>query len=193
MIKRVVFALFIGISLNANSLFVYFKKADRMYNIDYKILQTIAKIESNFNPYSIGLLSRKHKVKALLRHLSKIGVDFNIGRASRGKMQVSIYPASYQSALEVLGYIKRLHIKNYDVGLMQINRVNIGSEAEEKALLKSTLYNISKGAKILRNCFDAQKRNVVKAIECYNKGMNLKGRRDYFVKFLKEYRKVARY
>ena len=191
--KIAIFLIVWALSLNANTLHSYFKKVDRVYNIDYKILKTIAKIESNFNPYSIGVLSKTYRVKRLIRHLSRIGVDFNIGKASKGKMQVSIYPTSYQSALEILGYIKKLRIRNYDVGLMQINRVNISSEAEEKALLKSVLYNISKGAKILRYCFDAQKRDIIRTIECYNKGGNIRGRRDYFTKFLREYRRVARY
>lgn len=189
---KIFLVIVISVSAQAEQLqyFDLFKTFDSLYNIDYKISYTIAKIESGFNPYAIGVLTDKHRGKKILKAIVKKNVRFTFD-SFKDKLHISIKPNSYKEALDILKNLKELKIKNYDLGLMQINRQNIKSFAEEKALLKSPKYNINKGIKILRDCYDKTGRNPIKALECYNKGFDFKKYKyDYVKKFFVAYKKT---
>ncbi|EFP2932858.1 lytic transglycosylase domain-containing protein, partial [Campylobacter jejuni] len=145
------------------------------YNIDKKILYTIAKIESNFNTNVIAFVSDK-KVNIIGKNI-KIK---NLNYKNKYLIQIS-------SDINTLKKIAIFFIqKGYkiDVGLMQINSQNF--TLQELDYIFNLDYNISKAVDILYQCKNKFK-NVKNTIECYNKGNKLGKNYDYYKRFLSHY------
>ena len=139
-------------------------------NIDKRVLYTLAKIESNFNPLIISFVSPH--------------IHFNFKNL---KKNVSVYKNKYllsfrgnekdlQEALKIL--IKQ-GIK-VDVGLMQVNSINFTKD-EIKHIFKPS-FNIQKSISILKQCIEI-KSTLKHSIECYNKGLKKFSSFDYYEKF----------
>lgn len=159
-----------GSELNiANAL----KKASLKHNIDKKILYTIAKIESGFNPYVIAFTNRNkwHNVsneKIVIKNIPY----------SKNKYLVQI-----KAEKEVLKQVALQLISqgiSVDMGLMQVNSKNISKDEIEHIFELD--YNIDKSISIFKSCIKA-KTNIKDSIECYNKGYKIPKNYDYYKKF----------
>lgn len=163
--------------------------AEVSYNhrVEPEILYTIVKIESNFNPFVISLLTTQKEANLFKSYESKLA-SISIGKYSLNnkKWIVNIFPKSEYMAKF---FIKNLLNLNYsiDVGLGQINSANFSLNEIDKIL--SPTYNLSKAAAVLRSCFNYKKQDIKKTIECYNYGMRKQNSYPYFKKFIENYKK----
>lgn len=139
--------------------------ADERYNIDYRLLYSLAKVESGCNKYAIGAYTKKRVLaQRAVALMKKTGIKFK----HHHETYIAVYPKDEKEFHTALAIIKKNRLK-YDVGIMQISSGNIENNNWKIDDLLSTEYNISTGASILRECFDRSK-DVYKALECYNKG-----------------------
>lgn len=150
------------------------KRVSYKNNIDKRVLYTLAKIESNFNPLIISFTHShtnfdfKNLKKKISRYKNKYLISFT------GKEK------DLQEALRIL--LKQGI--SVDVGLMQINSVNF-KEKEIATIFKPSV-NIEKSAFVLKQCI-ASKIKTKDSIECYNKGIKKVSNFDYYEKFKKHY------
>lgn len=155
------------------------KLASIQNDIDKRVLYTLAKIESNFNPLVISFTSKQNHFS--FKNLTK--------RTSRYKNKYLInFLGEEKDLQEALRYLIRQGIK-VDVGLMQINSTNF--KEKEIPFIFNPSYNVKKSLEILKYCIK-EKKIVKDSIECYNKGTN----RDYqsyeyykrfYISFLKDF------
>ena len=145
-------------------------------NIDKKVLYTLSKIESNFNPYVISFTSKE-------KNFRFSGLNSKIVSYKRKNLiTLSGKEKDLQRALKIL--IKKGY--KVDVGLMQINSVNF--KENEIPYIFNVKYNIAKGANILKQCIDYHS-TLKNSIECYNKGNKKFVTYNYYHKFKKNYNK----
>ncbi|RDU60379.1 transglycosylase SLT domain-containing protein [Helicobacter sp. MIT 14-3879] len=153
------------------------KEASIKHNIDKRVLYTIAKIESGFNPLIISFVSKstKYQFNQLTKQVSNYKNQYLIVFKGSEKY--------LKEALKILLQDKELKI---DVGLMQINSTNFKEDEIDKIFNLS--YNIDKSSKILKSCI-AIKTTLKDSIECYNKGTRKIKKYNYFNKFKNSYLK----
>ncbi|EJJ7261997.1 transglycosylase SLT domain-containing protein [Campylobacter coli] len=145
------------------------------YDIDKKILYTIAKIESNFETNIIAFLSdKKWKIKGESIKIKNIKY--------KNKFLVQIR-ASINELKQIATYLIQKGYK-IDVGLMQINSINFN--LDELNVIFNPNYNIQKAVIVLKQCRNNFK-NTKNTIECYNKGNRIGEKYDYYQRFLKHY------
>ncbi|WP_096025400.1 transglycosylase SLT domain-containing protein [Campylobacter lanienae] len=148
------------------------KKYAKEYDIDQRILYTIAKIESGFNPKAIAFVS---KTKNPLK-FSEVKVKT---ARYKDKYIISLSPHSKKKAISLAKQIINAGYK-VDIGLFQINSVNFKYNEIEK------MFNIDDNAKkaveILNFC-SLKKQKFKNTIECYNKGLRSNTNLDYYNKF----------
>lgn len=152
-----------------------------------RILYTIVKIESNFNPYAISFLTNEENAK-YYKTLENKNISIKISPYSLNKNRwvVSMSP-KYESY--AIGVLKEL-IKNgfsVDAGLGQLNSVNF--ENYEIDRIFNPTYNLTKCVGVLRKCFNAKNKDLQKTIECYNYGMRNRGSNPYYRRFYEHYQK----
>lgn len=108
-------------------------------------LQAIARVESGFNPYAIGVV--RGSLKRQPRNLAEA--------VSTAKM------------LHAQG-------RNFSMGLMQVNKHNLAAYGLNYETVFDVCNNISAGAKILKSCFDRAggtgQQALQKAFSCYYSG-----------------------
>jgi len=155
--------------------------------IGVKVLYTIIKIESNFEPFAISFLTNEENAK-YFKSLESANAKVTISNYSlnRAKWVVAIKPANEQYARGIL----RLLVENgfsVDAGLGQINSVNY--TLDEIDYIFEPHYNLRKSAKVLRRCFDAKFKDMQKTIECYNYGMRNRNSNPYYKRFYEHYKK----
>lgn len=148
------------------------KKYAKEYDIDQRILYTIAKIESGFNPKAIAFVS---KTKNPLK-FSEVKVKT---AKYRDKYIISLYPHSNQKAISLAKQIINAGYK-IDIGLFQINSVNFKYNEIEKMF--NIEHNAKKAVEILNFC-SLKKQKFKNTIECYNKGLRSNTNFDYYLKF----------
>ena len=151
------------------------KLASIQNDIDKRVLYTLAKIESNFNPLIISFTAKhtnfhfKNLHKSVKKYKDKYLINF------RGSEE------DLQKALRVLLQDKSLKI---DVGLMQINNVNFNKS--EIPYIFNPSYNTQKATLVLKECI-AKKALMKDSIECYNKGFRRVSHFDYYARFKKSF------
>lgn len=129
-------------------------------NVPTPISYAIAKTESNFNPYAIGV--------------------------NKGAKGLARQPRSYQEAVQA-AYRLRAEGKNFDVGLAQINITNFGwlGLSIEKAF--NPCENLKAMQKVYLNCLSrfgngsGQGTPIQRAFSCYNTGNASRGFRNGYV------------
>lgn len=192
MFKKVSFYLLFCINLFA------YTKADIINSINYvartqgvnpKILFTIIKIESNFNPYAISFLTNEANAKYFKSIENKQYATISISNYSlnRSKWVVNINPYTQVYATQIATMLYNDGFK-IDVGLGQINAVNF--KPEELNYIFNPVYNLSKCAIVLRRCFNFYNKNkndLRNTIECYNYGMRNRRSDPYYKKFYQHY------
>ncbi len=108
-------------------------------------LQAVARVESKFNPYAIGVVK---------------------GSLKRQPTSLAEAVATAKS-LHAKG-------KNFSMGLMQVNRYNLAAYGLNYETVFDPCKNINAGAKILKECFDRAGGNgqiaLQKAFSCYYSG-----------------------
>lgn len=155
------------------------KLASIQNDIDKRILYTLAKIESNFNPLVISFTSKQNHFS--FKNLTK--------RTSRYKDKYLInFLGEEKDLQEALRHLMRQGIK-VDVGLMQINSTNF--KEKEIPFIFNPSYNVKKSLEILKYCIK-EKRIVKDSIECYNKGANRTYQsyeyyKRFYISFLKDF------
>ncbi|MDK4684837.1 lytic transglycosylase domain-containing protein [Kingella negevensis] len=129
-------------------------------------LQAVARVESKFNPYAIGVVK---------------------GSLKRQPTNLAEAIATAKS-LHAQG-------KNFSMGLMQINRYNLASYGLNYETVFEPCKNINAGAQILKSCFDRAGGNgqtaLQKAFSCYYSGnfrfgfkSDFKGQQPYVTKII---------
>jgi hypothetical protein len=108
-------------------------------------LQAVARVESGFNPYAIGVV--RGSLKRQPRTLAEA--------------------VATAKSLHAQG-------KNFSMGLMQVNRYNLAAYGLNYETVFEPCKNINAGAKILKSCFDRAGGNgqaaLQKAFSCYYSG-----------------------
>lgn len=136
------------------------------YNIDTRILYTIASIESNFEPLAIAVETSKHKAE-VLKQLASDNIKILTGRTYHSRIWlVSIYPDSYDTAVFIIHQLEKLGF-GFDVGLMQINTVNF--TLKEVKEMFNPEKNLEKACLHLSGCIKRYKSKKLQ-VECYNRG-----------------------
>jgi Transglycosylase SLT domain. len=105
-----------------------FEQAANKYGVNVKLLYAIAKVESDFNPYAINVNANGRSIK-------------------------EYYPKNKYQAKIVLNYLLR-HGYNFDVGIAQINIINIKRWGLDPYALLDPCYNLDVSAKLLRELVD---------------------------------------
>lgn len=175
-----------------NELKEHFDYVANKTEVEKRLLLALAKTETGFNKYSIGIVANN---PSMLRSFFELNnVNFLQGKGKRNRM-FSLIINDKEKAEEIFYkfkyFVKKYPyaIKTYDLGLMQINISNIkGNEEEEKKYLFDIKKNSMYAANILQQCFGKFK-NVKYAVECYNKGTNRNkfGNFEYFNKVVDNY------
>lgn len=148
------------------------KKYAKEYDIDQRILYTIAKIESGFNPKAIAFVSEtKNPLK-----FNKVKIKV---AKYKNKYLISLYPHSKQKSIELAKQIIGAGYK-IDIGLFQINSVNFKYNEIEKMF--NIEYNTKKAIEVLNFC-SSKKQTFKNTIECYNKGLKSNTNFDYYLRF----------
>ncbi|MDK4576860.1 lytic transglycosylase domain-containing protein [Kingella kingae] len=108
-------------------------------------LQAVARVESGFNPYAIGVVK---------------------GRLQRQPRTLAEAVATAKSLHE--------QGKNFSMGLMQVNRYNLAAYGLNYETVFEPCKNINAGAKILKSCFDRAggegQAALQKSFSCYYSG-----------------------
>ena len=141
-------------------------------NTDPKIVYTLAKIETGFNPLLIAFVTS-----------SKKDYKFENATTKKGRYKDKYIVSISSSSVETLSAIaKELIDSGYsvDVGLMQINSVNFEPDSVEDIFDLDT--NIKKAISVLAMCQNRYE-STKNVIECYNKGFMAKKSDDYYAKF----------
>lgn len=156
-----------------------------------KILYTIVKIESDFDPYAISFLTNEANAK-YYKNLENQNISIKISPYSlnNGRWVVSMSPKDEQYAAAVL---KALINNGFsvDVGLGQLNSINFKSD--EIDVIFNPKQNLTKCIKVLRKCFNAKNKDLQNTIECYNYGMRNRNSNPYYKKFYEHYQKEFGY
>lgn len=149
------------------------KEVPKAYGVDPRVAWVIAKLESNFNPFTISFTTKT------LANFSFPNAKTTISNY-RNKYLVSIICSNEKSAKEIAGWLISKQFK-VDLGLMQINSSNLFYPELEKIFQPN--YNVKLSMHILSECSLA-KANTKEIIECYNKGANYRGESfSYYNKF----------
>lgn len=193
MLKKMKFSLFLLLlfsnlfATSSNEIINSIYYVANKEGVSPRILYTIMKIESDFNPYAISFLTNQANAqyfKSLENYYAKI--DISNYSLNRSKWAVSIKPANKEYAKSIARSLYRDGFK-IDVGLGQINAVNFSED--EINYIFEPYYNLTKCAKVLRRCFNfhGKSKDLRDTIECYNYGMRKRPSDPYYRKFYKYY------
>jgi soluble lytic murein transglycosylase-like protein len=146
--------------------------------LDRSIYYTLINIESNFNPYSVGIVGSEK----LLQKIKESNL-FDVKASKYGQNYLISITGSKEDILALSEALYEFDI-NFDMGLMQISRQHV--KKDELKQIFDFEYNIAKGSNILRSCVD--KFNATQEIiECYNRGFNVGKSKKYYEVFVKNY------
>jgi len=117
-------------------------RAANYYDVPFLVLVAIADVESSFHPYAINVNLKKGKVKE----------KFSCPSSSKCFYHSKGFSVFCSSRKECEKFLKYLHKKgyNYDIGLMQINRLWIDKYGLNPESLFDPYYNALWGAYILK-------------------------------------------
>lgn len=154
------------------------KENSQQAGIDGRILYTIAKIETNFNPLTIAFVSKEH--------YKPFKNTKTLKQKYKDRFLYSISSNDKDVLIEHARDLIVLKKESVDVGLMQINSINFS--LDELDNMFDLNYNIAKSLKVLDICC-VKYSNVKEIIECYNKGFRQHKYNDYYTKFKKSFTK----
>lgn len=174
------------------------------FGVDMKALkEAIIEVESAKNPYAFCVTEsdavKKHELR---EYLGSINVKYKTKVSDSGRTIFSILPKNKITAVQIVNFLYDNHYKNYDVGIMQINRANF---KKHPVYYLDREVNVNAGLDIVRRCYSYYLkqnayekqmygqdqfvvRNLIRALECYKYGA-----RDSFDSFENATKVIARY
>ncbi|NLK66937.1 MAG: lytic transglycosylase domain-containing protein [Campylobacteraceae bacterium] len=157
----------------------------RKEGVANRILYTIVKIESNFEPFAMSFLTNEENA-FYYKGLENQNITIKISNYSldNSKWVVSMYPKSEIYAIEVLKQLLKSGF-SVDVGLGQLNSQNF--ETHEIDYVFNPTYNLTKCSRVLRMCFNIKNKDMQKTIECYNYGVRNRNSNPYYKRFYEHY------
>ena len=128
--------------------------------------------ETKFNPYALHI-----SVPARIRigwKLAKEKISYSFYRR-QGRNHYVILSCTRPKAERILRWlVKRVPKADYDVGLMQVNRLKIKDLGLKPWDLLDPRTNVKAGVSILSRCLE-RSGSLWSALECYHRGENYKG------------------
>lgn len=184
---RLVFVLLFPLLLSAETINVW-EKIGKVYNVDPRLLYSIATVESNHNQFVVAFNAKKmtqEQGERLQAFLAQNGIE--------GKMQsyvVSIRNKNKQDAIKVVNFLYTNDYPRFDMGMMQINSIH--KPLLDKARISFSdlfdpIVNIQVGAYVLANCLQRYPNNHMDAINAYNGKID---NNPYSSKVLTEFKKL---
>lgn len=163
----------------ANSLSLVAKKT----NIDKTLLYLIADIESGFNNNIITFQTDKKLLQYLKKFLPK---QYKISYSKyKNRYLVSVKNDNTKELENLVLALWDMDLK-LDIGLMQINQVNLNKD--DIILFFNPNFSVAKASEVLQGC-SVKFKDLKNVIECYNKGFLKKKSFDYYAKFEAKYKK----
>lgn len=160
---------FLFADFSKNNIAISLKEIGKINRIDSRLLYSIAKVESNFEPLIIAFVSNKKDFKfknaktTVLPYKKKHLIQIRANEETLKAIAMELINKGYK----------------IDVGLMQINSINFTKE--ELPFIFKPKYNIHKSAQVLKNC-NEKFEDLRGTLECYNKGFTKKFSYDYYSK-----------
>ena len=164
------------------------EKIGKIYNVDPRLLYSIAKVESNHDRFVVAFNAKKmtpEQGERLQMFLRQNGIE--------GKMQstvVSIRNKNKQQAVKVVDFLYANNYPRFDMGMMQINSIHkplLDRARISFSDLFDPIVNIQVGAYVLANCLQRHPNNHMDAINAYNGKID---NNPYSSKVLTEFRKL---
>lgn len=156
------------------------KEVSQKEDIDSRIVYTIAKIESNFEPLVITMLTSKENARRFKDinnpNIKIIASEYTYNNK---KWIVNFYPINLAFAKALARAFKKQKF-SFDVGIAQINTMNF--KIEEIDYIFDPKYNLLKSSKILKDCQHIKK-DLKNTIECYNYGTRKRASYPYYKRF----------
>ncbi|MDD3597316.1 transglycosylase SLT domain-containing protein [Sulfuricurvum sp.] len=164
------------------------------YNVDPNILQALIINESNFEPLTFNLNSISASGMSILAQLKERFPDLRIKMYERwGKQFASLYlvhtEENIEKAKSIFETLRSSQI-NFDSSYMQINSIHYERLGLSSINIFDPATNIDAGAKIYKDCETRYNGDILRSIECYNKG-SFKGQTSYFNNVYKTYQQLA--
>jgi len=153
------------------------------YGVSPLLLEAIALVESEANPFAVGIKAKPKEALLLRKLFDEAGVPYVLTRQSNYWV-LSVFPESKERAGWVIKVATALSV-TYDVGLMQINKLWIDRYNLEPEWLLDRCYAYKWGAFVLSKMIDRYG-YTWKAVWHYN------GRKDYAVKVFKKVKELCR-
>lgn len=206
-------SLIFGFLLAASAHADVFDDYGRKHNINPNVLRSIASIESNLNPHAVNfdgesfttIKSRTDAVRlinAIKKHPFMVRVDIpkvkqperyfydNLAAASARKAAVAARIAAGELSRSAKISVRRLDVKNFDVGLMQINHRWHGSKFADVDSMFDIHKNLDYAASYIKS-LQRKHGSVTKAIAHYHSPTDWR-QEQYLSKFDRSYRSWER-
>lgn len=153
------------------------------YGVSPLLLEAIALIESEANPFAVGIKAKQKEALLLRRLFDEAEVPYVLARQSNYWI-FSVFPESRERARWVIKVAADLSV-TYDVGLMQVNKLWIDRYNLKPEWLLDGCYAYEWGAFVLSRMINRYG-YTWRAIWHYN------GRKDYAVKVFNKIKELCR-
>ncbi|HDX6244485.1 TPA: transglycosylase SLT domain-containing protein [Campylobacter fetus subsp. venerealis] len=152
-------------------------------NMNKTLLYLIADIESSFNNNIIAFQCDKKFIQYLKKFLPK---RYKISYSKyKNRYLVSVKNENTKELENLVLALWDMGLK-LDIGLMQINQVNLNKN--DVALFFNPNFSVAKASEVLQGC-SVKFKDLKNIVECYNKGFTKKKSFDYYAKFEAKYKK----
>ncbi|MDR2342726.1 MAG: transglycosylase SLT domain-containing protein [Campylobacteraceae bacterium] len=152
--------------------------------IDARIYYSIIDVESNFKPYTIGMVVNSSILKAI-KDLPSAIYNVKVSRYNGKYHFISVFSDKEEDIVALAKSLYKFDF-NIDMGLMQISRQHV--REDELEFIFNPKYNLIKGNNIFAECVKKYK-VLSQSIECYNKGFKEKSILQYYRKFVNSFNK----
>ena len=184
---KIIFILCLPLFIYAETVNVW-EKIGKVYNVDPRLLYSIAKVESNHNQFVVAFNAKKmtaEQGERLQAFLNQNGIE--------GKMHSYVVSNRNKNKREAIKVVEFLYANDYprfDMGMMQINSIH--KPLLDKARISFSdlfdpIVNIQVGAYVLANCLQRHPNNHADAINAYNGKID---NNPYSSKVLTEFKKL---
>jgi len=164
------------------------------YRVDPNIIRALITNESNFEPLTFNLNAIGTSSLSILAQLKEQYPELRISTYERwGKQFASLRLSRTEENIEkakIIFETLRANSINFDSSYMQINSQHYNRLGLSSLNIFDPATNIEAGTKIYKDCETRYGGNILKSIECYNKGSYL-GQTSYFNKVYKTYQQLA--